>query len=51
MMAAEAARQTGQFALAAELLNFDWPEEYLTAVERVRSLAESGDTLVRKLLP
>jgi len=51
MMAADAARQIGQFDLANDLLSFPWSEEYETAAERIQALTENRDPLVRTLLP
>jgi len=49
LMAAEAARQLGDFAHACELLAGDLPADYAQAATRIRDLAEQSDTLVRQL--
>lgn len=51
LMAAEVARQMGDFTKAEELLNCEFPAELVSAVERIRSLASQKDTLVRCLNP
>ncbi len=49
LMAAEVARQLGDFARACELLAGELPVDYAHAATRIRDLAEQRDTLVRQL--
>ena len=50
LMAAEASRQLGAFDKAVELLKFEFESGYANAVNRIRSLVENKDNVVRELL-
>lgn len=49
MMKAETLRELGRFDDALQLLDFEFPEGYQTAVNRVRELCEVRDARVGKL--
>ena len=48
-MAAEISRELGDFARAAELLNFPFPEDYEDAVNQIKALNDKKDFTVRKV--
>lgn len=49
LMAAEVWRELGSFDRCADLLHFDFPQEYQKAVELIRALAADGKTKVGRL--
>lgn len=49
LMAAEVCRELGDFARASELLTFGFPKDYHPAVNRLKTLVEQRDSIVRKL--
>jgi hypothetical protein len=50
LMQAEVLRQLGEFDRALDLLSQPLPDQLQTAVKRLRSLCETGDTQLRELL-
>ena len=50
-MAAEVARQLGNFEKALELLKFEYESGYANAVNHIRALVENKDAIVRELVP